>query len=214
MATEALEQRAQMGWIERIKGDFTTIAWVLIPVAIAINVVGSFVVGLLRIPLFLDVIGTVMLAIIAGPWVAIVAGALTNVVLGFVRSPTFIPFGLVQVAIALVVGYIALRGWFRIQEAKDYVWLAAAGVLVALTAVIVSTPIAVWLFGGLTGNPVDVVTGFFLATGSGIFEAVLAQGFITESVDKIASVVIAYFIAVSIPERYRPSFGQMVLKKS
>lgn len=212
MANDAIAQRAEMGWIERIKSDFTTIAWVLIPVAIAINVVGSFVVGLLRIPLFLDVIGTVLVAIIAGPWVAIVAGALTNVVLGFVRSPTFIPFGLVQVGIALVVGYLALRGWFRIKEVKDYAYLAGAGILVALTAVIISTPIAVWLFGGLTGNPVDVVTGFFLATGSGIFEAVLAQGFLTESVDKIASVIIAYFIAISIPERYRPSFGKMVLK--
>ncbi|TYL39415.1 ECF transporter S component [Natronococcus pandeyae] len=203
-----------MSWSERIAADFTTVAWVLIPIAVGINVVGSFIVGLLRIPLFLDVIGTILIAILAGPWVAVVAGVLTNVVLGVVRTPTLIPFALVQVGVALVVGYVALRGWFRIRESRDYVWLVAAGLLVTVTAVVISTPIAVLVFGGLTGSPTDVVVGFFLAAGAELFAAVLVAEFIYEPIDKIASVFIAYFIAQSIPERYLPSFGQLALNET
>lgn len=211
MATKALAERRQMGWRERISSDFTTLAWVMIPVGVAINVIGGFLTGLLALPLFFDTIGTILLAIIAGPWVAVVAGVLTNIILGFVRSPTFVPFALVQVGIALVVGYMALYGWFYVEETKDYIWVLAAGLVVTITSVVTSTPIAVFLFGGLTGHPVDLVTGFFLATGSELIAAVLAQSFIIGLADKVISVVVAFFIVIAIPDRYRPEFGQKVL---
>jgi energy-coupling factor transport system substrate-specific component len=59
---------------EKIKKDFTTMTWVLIPVAIAINIAIGQIVVLLKLPVFLDSIGTVLVGIICGPW----AGALTG----------------------------------------------------------------------------------------------------------------------------------------
>lgn len=192
-------------------GEFTTLAWVLIPVAVGINVVGGALTNALRIPLFLDAIGTLLLAILAGPLVAAVGGILTNVVLSVVRSPTMLPFALTQAAMAMVAGYLAMRGWFIIRENRDYVKLAGVAIAVAATSVLASWPILVWLFGGITGTAPDLVVAAFLASGFSVELAVLGSQLVMEPVDKVASVVIAYFIAKSVPERYRPSFGQRAL---
>lgn len=196
---------------DRISGRFTTLAWVLIPVAVGINVVGGALTNVLRIPLFLDTIGTILLAILAGPLVAAVGGILTNVVLSVVRSPTMLPFGLTQAAIALVTGYLAMRGWFQIHEQRDYLKLAGVAVLVAATSVLTGWPLLVWIFGGITGTAPDIVVGIFLAAGFDIKIAALGSQLVIEPVDKAACVVIAYFIATSVPDRYRPSFGQRTL---
>lgn len=200
--------RKQSSFVQRAQSDFTTVAWVLIPVAVGINVIGGTLTNVLRIPLYLDMIGTILLALLAGPYVAVVGGLLTNVVLSFTASPTLLPFGLVQAAVALAVGFLAVRGWFRIQEGKGYLKLVGVALVITLIAVVVSAPIVVLVFGGVTGGPTSVVTGVFLATGQELITSVLATQFLIEPVDKTASVFIAYFIAKSVPERYRPSFGQ------
>jgi energy-coupling factor transport system substrate-specific component len=133
-------------------------------------------------------------------------------VLSFTASPTLLPFALVQIAIGLVVGYFALKGWFRVTEAVGYWKLLVVALAVMATAVVVSAPIVVLVFGGVTGGPTSVITGFFLATGQELLTSVLATQFITEPIDKIVSVAVAYAIATSVPERYRPSFGQRALE--
>ena len=62
--------------LDKIKKDFSTMTWVLIPVAIAINIAVGQIVVLLKLPVYLDSIGTVLVGIICGPW----AGALTGAV--------------------------------------------------------------------------------------------------------------------------------------
>ncbi|MER3514632.1 MAG: ECF transporter S component, partial [Chloroflexota bacterium] len=59
---------------DRIRSDFTTLTWVMIPVAIAINIAVGQLIFALKIPLYLDSIGTVLVGVLAGPW----AGALTG----------------------------------------------------------------------------------------------------------------------------------------
>ena len=55
-----------------IKEDFSMVAILTIPICVAINVVGDQIVQLLKLPIFLDVIGTVLMAMLAGPWPAAV----------------------------------------------------------------------------------------------------------------------------------------------
>jgi energy-coupling factor transport system substrate-specific component len=192
--------------------DFTTRAFVLIPVAIGLNVVGGTFTRVLKLPLFLDVIGTVLLAIIAGPWVALVAGVSTNIVLGITTSPSTAFFAVVQAGIALVAGYMATRGWFRITDTMGYVRLFVAGVILAIVSTLTATPIQVIVLGGFSGAGQDAAVGALLATGSSIVEAVFATQFTIDIVDKLLAVAIAYSVATQIPERYLPSFGQKALE--
>lgn len=197
---------------DRIRSDFTTEAWVLIPIGVGINIVVGSIVQTLRLPLFLDTIGTMLVALLAGPWVAAIAGVLTNVVLGFTVGPQLIPFALVNVAIALVIGYLAQRGWFRIKSTAGYWRLVATGIILGVVNTLVSTPIAVLLFGGLTGSGQDIVTTVFLAAGLPIWSAVFVSSLLVGGIiDKTASIVIAYFVAKSVPSRYLPTRGQETL---
>lgn len=208
-----MSETQQSTIINRIRSDFTTQAWVLIPIGVGINIVVGSIVQTLKLPLFLDTIGTMLVAILAGPWVAVVAGVLTNVVLGFTVGPQLIPFALVNVAIALVVGYLAQRGWFKIKETIEYWRLIAAGVILGFVNTFVATPIAVLLFGGLTGSGQDIITTIFLAIGLPIWSSVFVSSLLVGGlVDKTASIIIAYFVAQSVPNRYLPKRGQEALE--
>ena len=68
--------------LEKIKKDFTTMTWVLIPVAIAINIAIGQIVVLLKLPVFLDSIGTVLVAILCGPVAGALTGTLSNTIWG------------------------------------------------------------------------------------------------------------------------------------
>ena len=61
-----------MSFTERIKQDFTTITLALIPLAIVVNIVIGQLIVILKLPVYLDSIGTVVCRCLAGP----LAGAL------------------------------------------------------------------------------------------------------------------------------------------
>jgi energy-coupling factor transport system substrate-specific component len=202
----AQESPEKPGLGRGIAAEFTTVAWVLIPIGIGINVVGGVLVNVLRIPLFLDVIGTIMVAVLAGPWAGALTGALTNLIIGLVQTPTWIPYALTSIAIGLVAGYMARAGWFR-----SIPRVVATALAIMVTAIIVSAPITAYLFGGVTGSGTDAIRAFFLATGRSILEAVLLESLITESIDKLISVFVAFGLARSIPRRYRPENARHTL---
>ncbi|MDD5499341.1 MAG: hypothetical protein PHT91_00510 [Candidatus Nanoarchaeia archaeon] len=87
-------------WLERLMGEFSTTALVLIPICIGINQIGRLISTALQLPIYLDTIGTVFMAMLAGPWVAGVGGFLTNVVTAIAYGrPTSVFFGIVQLAV-------------------------------------------------------------------------------------------------------------------
>jgi hypothetical protein len=107
--------------VGRRSRDFTTSVLTLMPVAIAINIaVGSIAVAL-RIPIYLDSIGTVLVGALAGPW----AGALTGILSNLIWSILPIPGGAGPVAaffapvagvIGLMAGFWASRGVFQLRS--------------------------------------------------------------------------------------------------
>jgi len=60
MADTTPNRAGGLPFIRSISEDFTTRAWVLIPIGIGINVVGGYIAQVLRLPIFLDVIGTIL----------------------------------------------------------------------------------------------------------------------------------------------------------
>ena len=65
-----------MRWIS---GQFTTRVIVLMPVAIAINIVLGYIVQtVLKLPIYLDSIGTIFVGVLAGPLAGAATGILTN----------------------------------------------------------------------------------------------------------------------------------------
>lgn len=184
-----------------IKKDFNTMTLVLIPVAIAINIVMGQIVLMLRLPVYLDSIGTVLVAVLAGPWAGALTGTLSNIIWGLIIDPNSFPWFPVALFIGFVAGWCAVAGLF-----KSWWKVIIAGILIALTAAIASTPIAVLLYGGITASGSSFITAFLLQTGQGLIQAVLSTNFLVEPVDKVTTALLAYAIIQGLSVRYIARF--------
>ena len=182
--------------LEKLKKDFTTMTWVLIPVAIAINIVVGQIVVLLKLPVFLDLIGTVLVAILCGPWAGALTGTLSNTIWGLFLIQILYPGGLWRFSSGLVAGLCANAGLF-----KNWWKVILSGFLIALTAAIVSTPISVYLYGGITASGSSFITAYLLQTGQSVVSAVLSTGFLVEPVDKITTAMLAFIIVQGLSKR-------------
>ena len=189
-----------MRLIDSIKRDFNTMTWVLIPVAIAINVVIGQIVLVLRLPVFLDSIGTILVAAVAGPWAGALTGTLSNLIWGLI-DPSALPWFPVAMMIGFVAGWCAIAGLF-----KSWWKVMITGFLVAITAALISTPIAVYLYGGITASGSSFITAFLLQTGRDLVPAVLSTLFLVEPFDKIATCLLAFAIIGGLSVRYLASF--------
>lgn len=100
-------------------GRFDTRTIVLIPIAIAINIVlGQTVTAALKIPIYLDSIGTILVGVVAGPIPGLVTGLLANLIWTYVlpaplQSPYAAPFAIVAAEIGFVSGLFGQFGFFR-----------------------------------------------------------------------------------------------------
>jgi energy-coupling factor transport system substrate-specific component len=181
----------------------STLSLVLIPVAVAVNYVGGLLARGTGLPLYLDSIGTALAAMLAGPLVGAIAGATNNVFFGLTASPVSFWYLITSVAIGVTVGVLANRGW-----ARSLPRVVAMGLVVAVVADLVSTPINVALFEGQTSVPLgDAVYGVLLANGWPLFVASLLGEFVIEVPDKIAAVVVAYLIVRALPPRLTRRFA-------
>ncbi|OCA83250.1 ECF transporter S component [Bacillus sp. FJAT-27225] len=162
---------------------------------IALNVVLGTVVSWMKIPLlFLDTIGTVLMAVLFGPWWGALVGVLTNLVLGVTTGPTAIFFGLVNVAIALVVGFAARK--------FDFTKLPVAlcvGLILSIVAPLIGTPIAVAVFGGLNGSGMDLIVLWMRAAGESVFASTFISRISGNIVDKIATCLLVMFLVSRLP---------------
>ncbi|WP_428908188.1 CD3073 family putative ECF transporter S component [Niallia sp. Krafla_26] len=164
-------------------------------ICIVLNVVLGTAVSGLKIPLlFLDTIGTVLMSVLFGPWWGALVGILTNVVLGVMTSPTAIFFGIVNVAVALVVGFIAIKFNFT----KWYVALIT-GLILSIVAPLIGTPIGIALTGGLDGSGMDIVVLWLRATGESVFASTFISRITGNFVDKIVTCLFVVFILSKLP---------------
>lgn len=182
--------------LEKIKNNFNTQTWVLIVIAIAINIAVGQIVVLLKLPVYLDSIGTVLVAVLCGPWAGALTGALSNTIWGIAIDPNALPWWPVAFFIGYMAGRMAQWGFF-----KSWWKVVVTGFVVALTAAIVSTPIAVYLYGGITASGSSFITAYLLQTGQGVWQAVFSTNFLVEPVDKITTSMVAFAIILGLPKR-------------
>lgn len=166
----------------------------VVPVAAALNIVGGYINTALRLPTFLDMIGTMVAAVILGPWWGALVGAITNIVSSFLTGPISLPFAVVNVAGALVWGYANMWGWMK----KTWSFFLVQ-VLVALVSSLFATPIYVFIFGGATGHFADMMTAAFLAMGQNLIVSVFSSNILVSLADKIIAGYVGLAIIEALP---------------
>jgi hypothetical protein len=115
----AVTEYAQTGRLESITSQFDTRTIVLIPIAIAINIIlGQTVSAALKVPVYLDSIGTILVGVLAGPIAGALTGGLANLIWTYILPAPFhsdyaAPFFIVAVEIGLLAGIFGRLGFFR-----------------------------------------------------------------------------------------------------
>ena len=186
-----------------ITAQFSTKSLVLIPIAVGINLIGGTLSSTLKLPLFLDMIGTTVIACLSGPWVAALCGLLTNVFLALVANPVYLPYALSSVLCGLVIGYMVKAGLFKRIWGVVLVWLACA-----LVNTVTASLITVFVYGGATGvNGTSVLTAALVVAVKNIVISVLSSSMLENLIDKGITVLIAYVIVRRIPKRFLSQYA-------
>jgi energy-coupling factor transport system substrate-specific component len=161
------------------------------------NIVLGTVIDMLNVPLlFLDTVGTIFVAALYGPFYGAVTGGLTNVIQGIITNPKTIPFALVNIAIGIVVGLIAKKWKFNYKTA------VITGLILSVVAPLIGTPIATYVYGGITGDFNDIVFTWLRQSGQKMFTAAFIPRITSNFVDKIASSLIVAFLITRLPRKY------------
>lgn len=175
----------------------STNAMILASLGIVINIVFGTIVQSLQIPLlFLDTIGTIFVAAVLGPFAGAITGGLTNIIQGMITNPKDIPFAVVNVVVGLIVGFIAKRYKFDLKIAL------ITGVILSVVAPLIGTPIAVLIYGGLTGGGTDIIFAWLLASGQKIFTAAFIPRVAGNLIDKITSCIIVSILIQKLPKKF------------
>lgn len=200
-----------MSWLSR---QFTTRVIVLIPVAIAINIVlGYTVQTVLRLPIYLDSIGTILVGVLAGPIAGALTGAASNIIWQYapgIGGGTIGPFAITAAVIGLLAGLWGYLGVFRPRPTSGArLWLAVlvgVAIIVLLASRIYGNPAYTdpniggypdWVFTAaiaITVVAAVAVTAFILVRRDAAGAWVAAAGAITGIVAAIVSAPIAAYV--------------------
>jgi energy-coupling factor transport system substrate-specific component len=183
--------------------QFTTSTYALIPIAIALNIVIGQIVRLVKLPLYLDSIGTVLVGVLVGPWAGAATGGLSNIIAGLTIDPISLPFAVVAIVIGLLAGLFTRLGWM------SRVYLAPiAGIITGVIAALMSAPLSAFILGGVTGTGQDALVAAYRAYGNSILQSATLQGLTADPLDKLVTFTVVYFIVVALPPRMRTRFNQ------
>jgi energy-coupling factor transport system substrate-specific component len=181
---------------EILKSKFSTVTLALIAFAIVVNMAIGQLVSLLKLPIFLDSIGTILVGILAGPIAGGLTGLLTNLLWGLISSPVAAAFAPVAMVIGIIAGLCARYGLFKTW------WLAIlSGLIITVFNAIVAVPIRLYMFGGITGSGADFMTAYMLALGKDLFGSVVVTVFTSNLLDKVVTALLAWGIVKALPER-------------
>lgn len=162
-------------------GVFSTRVIALMPVAIAINIVlGYTVQTVLKLPIYLDSIGTILVGVLAGPIAGALTGILSNLIWQYapvIGGGTIGPFAITAGVIGLMAGLWGRLAVYRSRPATGG-QLALAALVAAAIVIVIALPILnnpAYTDPNIGGYPDWVFTAAIVIA---IIAAVVIAGFI------------------------------------
>ena len=180
----------------------------LVSMAIALNVIGALVALGLRLPIYLDSIGTILIACLIGPKYAVMTGVCGSLVSGITFDTYSIYFAPVQISTGLLAGIMYNKGFLKGKKTPLGVFIFT------LPTSIISACIAAFLFGGVTSSGssyiVQILSHFNVPMVVGVFVTQV----ITDYADKFVAVIIVALVVSAMPKNYKLSFNQRMNRQN
>ena len=174
----------------------------IIALGAALNVAIGYLVSLLKLPLYLDSIGTVLISVLCGWFYGVVTGLASLIILAVTVAPTVIAYAGTAIAIAILSALLARAGFLRSTRIT-----IAGGVLLGIAAAAASVPVTTLLYGGVSLAGSDAITALFRAYGLPIWKSVVFGSLVTDIFDKMITALIAMALIRTLPARLLGRFG-------
>ena len=185
----------------KISDEFSGPMLPFIAFCVALNLTVGQITAALKLPVYLDSLGTVLLAVLSGPVSAIVAGSFANLLASAFGNPPMMFFIPVIVLIGGITGIIAKLGWFR-----RWYLVVLGGILLGIPTAGLSSLISAYVFGGVTMGAADFIVLFFRSQGFTLHESTLLQAFIMDPADKVMTFLIVFALTRNLPSRLLARF--------
>lgn len=147
-----------------------------------INLVGGSIALMLKLPIYLDSIGTFLTAALLGPAYGVIPGILSGIISGVsadIYAFYFIP---VQIMTGIMAGFVFKTSWIK-------KWKTPFGVLfISLPGTAVSAVITAFLFGGVTSSGSSILVILLHKLGMNLVTSVFIVQALTDYLDRFLAV--------------------------
>lgn len=175
--------------------NFTTLKQCMVALGIVLNIVGAFIALNLRLPIYLDSVGTVLSGALLGPVYGVATGVLGSLISGITFDIYSLYYAPVQILTGLMAGLMFRTKWLQGYR------LPIGGLAVSLPTSIASAAITAFLFGGITSSGSSYLVVLMSNLGMNLTLSCFFVQVLTDYADKlIAVLLVAAVLKVLTPE--------------
>ena len=169
----------------------------IMSIAVVLNIIGAFIAVALKLPIFIDTIGTFLSAFLFGP----VGGMLTGMVTSLINGLTFDPYSLyfipVQVIIGLVAGICYKKNLFKGK------FLILGIIITTVMGSLMASLISAFVFGGITSSGTSFIVMYLKEAGVNIVASIFSTQILFDLLDKSITVLLVLTILKSVPKNIK-----------
>jgi energy-coupling factor transport system substrate-specific component len=169
-----------------------------ITVCAALNAGIGFLVQLVKLPIYLDLIGSILACALLGLIPGLIAAVIGVAILGVVTTPTAFAYVGTAIIVTAAAYYFLRFGYLR-----NTILTIIFGIFLGVISACVSAPVTTYLFGGVSFVGADAATAYFRALGNNLYEAVLMGGILTDTIDKVLTSIACLAILRALPASLR-----------
>lgn len=168
-----------------------------ISIAIAINLVGANLALFLRLPIYLDTIGTLLIAVILGPWYA-ASTAFLSALINWMTTDIFsLYYSPVAIVVAIITGILIKRNC----KPSSLLWKS---LIISLPGTIIASVITVILFKGITSSCSSIIAQFLHGIGLDMTSSLILVQVGTDYMDRLISLILV-FSTITLLKKHSPN---------
>lgn len=168
----------------------------IVALAAVINILGCHLALAIKVPIYLDSIGTIFAAAILGPVYGVLPGLISSLINGVTGDIFSIYFAPAQIVTGIMAGLVFKTKWMKGKRMPLGVFV------MTIPGTIVSALISAILFGGVTSAGSSIIVFVLRKLGVSMTASVFAVQIITDYADRFLAVAIVMVVVLKMPQEF------------
>ncbi|NMP56993.1 ECF transporter S component [Enterococcus mundtii] len=178
----------------------TTRMITIMALSIGINFLGGTIALWLRLPIYLDSIGTIFAGALLGPIPGVLTGLSSSLLSGVTMDMFSLYYSPIQIITGLLAGLI-LPQKLQAQGLKSKLSLFAWTFVLSAPGTILSSIITIQLFGGITSSGSSTIVQLLYGLGLNQAVSVTIIQAATDYLDRLLSVLVVSLVVLKLPNQ-------------